>query len=726
MNTNKILRVSVIVGIFLLPFICLFVANHMFFPFITGKNFAFRIIVEIITALWLILALRDKTALPKTSRLFYAFAIFIGVIFISDLLSPNSFKSFWSNYERMEGWVTLAHLFALFVVTSSMMTRKLWEWLFRTSIGVSLIVFVYGCLQLAGTLAINQGGVRLDATFGNATYLAIYMVFHIFLNLMLFSWTKRGSFWRWVYGLAILAELFILYHTATRGAILGLIGGLFLSAILFTIFEKGQTKLRKFSIGVLVGLVILVGGFIALKNTSFVQNSPVLTRFATLSFSDKTTESRFMIWNMAWQGFKDKPIFGWGQESFNYVFNKYYEPAMYSQEQWFDRTHNVFFDWLVVGGIAGILAYLSLFGFAFYYLWRKNGQFTFLEKSLITGLFAGYFFHNLTVFDNITSYILFVLVLAWIQSEAGTVPEVLAHKIHILDSGVKNRIIIPLISVVAIFVIYAVNVPAILASSELITSLSRLPDSPAGNITHFKKALSYNSLGDSEIHEQLVQTASQAASNQNVDPKIREELFALTQSEMMKQIERTPEDARYNLFAGSFFASYGDSENAIKYLTKAHNLSPNKQTIMFSLGSAYLGKGDLQNAIATMKTAFDLDPSFSEARFMYAIVLLYGKQGELADEILKPIQPEFVLGDMRILQAYYTGGFFDKALESINFFLKKDPGSVQYYFSRATILAQMGRPNQAIADLKKAVELNPNAKAQADQFIAQIKAGKGI
>src|SRR3989344_2231788 len=124
MQTNKILRNIILTGIFLLPFICLFVSNHFFFPFITGKNFAFRIIVEFITGLWIILALRDHTTLPKFSRIFQAFALFVIFLFISDLLSPNVYKSFWSNYERMEGWVTLAHLLALFVVLSSVMTKK--------------------------------------------------------------------------------------------------------------------------------------------------------------------------------------------------------------------------------------------------------------------------------------------------------------------------------------------------------------------------------------------------------------------------------------------------------------------------------------------------------------------------------------------------------------------------------------------------------------------------
>ncbi|MBI2030701.1 hypothetical protein HYT05_03695, partial [Candidatus Kaiserbacteria bacterium] len=58
MNTlEKVLRWIVLIGIFALPIIPLYVANSLFFPYITGKNFAFRILVEIMAGAWLALAL---------------------------------------------------------------------------------------------------------------------------------------------------------------------------------------------------------------------------------------------------------------------------------------------------------------------------------------------------------------------------------------------------------------------------------------------------------------------------------------------------------------------------------------------------------------------------------------------------------------------------------------------------------------------------------------------
>ena len=167
---QKVLRYVVLAGIFAVPFIPFVVANGFFFPFITGKNFAFRIIVEIVFALWLILALQDKSVRPTKSMLWFAILLFIGSLGISTFTGENPHKSFWSNFERMEGWISLIHLGAYFTVLVSVLKdEKTWKALWNTSIGVSILLGIYGVFQLAGVFPINQGAVRVDATFGNPT-----------------------------------------------------------------------------------------------------------------------------------------------------------------------------------------------------------------------------------------------------------------------------------------------------------------------------------------------------------------------------------------------------------------------------------------------------------------------------------------------------------------------------------------------------------------------------
>jgi len=133
------------IGVFALPFICLYVASPLFFPFITGKNFAFRIIVELSFGAWLTLALINPVYRPKRSWIIWAFLAFIAVIAVADAQGVNPFKSFWSNFERMDGWVTIAHLFAYLLVASVVInTERLWKWLLHTSLGVSVCATLDG------------------------------------------------------------------------------------------------------------------------------------------------------------------------------------------------------------------------------------------------------------------------------------------------------------------------------------------------------------------------------------------------------------------------------------------------------------------------------------------------------------------------------------------------------------------------------------------------------
>src|SRR3989338_1483934 len=112
---NRYLRYIVFAGLFIVPFIPFLVSSSFFFPFITTKAFTWRIIVEIIFAAWLLLALVDADYRPKKSPILYAVGAFLLVIGVADVLGVDRANSFWSNFERMEGFITMLHLGAFFL-----------------------------------------------------------------------------------------------------------------------------------------------------------------------------------------------------------------------------------------------------------------------------------------------------------------------------------------------------------------------------------------------------------------------------------------------------------------------------------------------------------------------------------------------------------------------------------------------------------------------------------
>src|SRR5947209_1904911 len=102
MNLTKIAKSVAFSALFLVPLFPLIVVNAYFFPFITGKAFYFRLLIEIAFAAWIILACLDAKYRPKITKLTVVVSLFALVTLLADLLGVNPIRSIWSNFERME------------------------------------------------------------------------------------------------------------------------------------------------------------------------------------------------------------------------------------------------------------------------------------------------------------------------------------------------------------------------------------------------------------------------------------------------------------------------------------------------------------------------------------------------------------------------------------------------------------------------------------------------
>lgn len=726
-SVSKILLWATRIGVFLVPFVPLIVTASMFFPFITGKGFAFRIIIEVTFACWLLLALCNPAYRPKSSAFLWCVTAFLSVVFLADLFAVNTFKAFWSNFERMEGFVMLAHLLLYFLVVSAVFeTEKWWHRFFATSVGVSAFLGIYGILQLAGKIVINQGGVRLDGTFGNAAYFAGYMLVHIFLTLFLMFRHKTASWVKWLYGGALALEIFTLIFTATRGAGLGLVGGLSLSLILIVLLERKDKRLRKIAGGAFAALILLGVGFYAARDTDFIKNNSALTRFASVSVSD--AGPRLMVWGMAWQGFKENPFFGWGQEGFNYVFNKYYNPDMWTQEQWFDRTHNIFLDWLISAGFLGLLAYLSLFASLLWYIWRgkptgEHGAFSFAEKSILTGLLAAYVIHNFFVFDNLISYILFFSLLAFIHGRHAK-PFAWCAQVPALQGERQSAVAGAVLLVVLAGGLYFVNMRGIIVSRHLIEALKPQAKGVGENLSFYKQAFARETIGTQETAEQAVQAALTVAVSQQVPQDTRAEFVSFAEQAMGREIARAPDDARLRMFLGGFYNRLGRYADALTHMEKAHALSPNKQTIAFELANSYLSTGKNNEALGLLKRVFESAPENGTARVAYAAAAIYAQQFALAEELITASADTNLKTDERLVKAYFAAKQYQKVIALLKFRLEKDPGNAQVHVSLAAAYLSNGNRAEAVAELQKTIELNPDFKQQGEYYISEIRAGR--
>lgn len=743
MNQQPILRYSIISLLFLVPFVCLIVSDSLFFPYITGKNLMFRVLIDIAFVLYAILALKVPEYRPRFTSIVFSFAAFIGIIFIADIFGAYPFKSFWSNFERMEGFITHFHLFLYFIMMSSVFTgEKIWTRFFQTSLAASVLM---GLIAFDPT---KQQAGRFFSNIGNSTYLGIYMLFHIFIAgfLLIRVIERKGdNATKWLagllYGAIILFDFYIFYRTGTRGALLGLAAGSFFTAVVFAFFEKNR-GLKIIGIAVLAIIVLAVGSLATFKESPFVKSHDLLARFAQLASFDKegieqfaTTQGkgRFGIWSVAYEGFKEHPILGWGQDNFNYVFNKYYDPKIYDQEQWFDRAHNVFFDWLIAGGILGLLAYLALFVTTVVAIWRsrsheKNLYFLFSDKVLLTALLIAYFIHNLFVFDSITSYILFFGVLAFVsihdRNEVSwpAFNKPILNETYVLVGGTL-AIILGAVS------LYYFSLAPYRAGGALIKALTyqshaqKTGDLRAFNeaLASFDDALSYDGVtGISETREQFLQASTGVLFSSSVPNDIRSVYFSRSTEEFRELFTAVPDDTRYHLFYGSFLSRIGlassskeMSSEGIVYLLRAVELSPCKQSALFEVGAAYINSGQYADAAKYFKRAFDLEQSHEEARFLYALALVYSGDIKGSDEVLAPLKDTKFLTDMRLLRAYYDTKQMNKLNQAL--LAKLD-------YAKALVVT--GNKDAARKEVESVIKMAPGLKALGDKIIAEIDALK--
>ncbi len=727
MELNKILRNITLVGIFLIPLIPLYVADSMFFPFITGKNFAFRIIVEIIFAFWVLLVLRDRSYAPGKSAILYSVGAFLAVITLADIFGANFYRSFWSNYERMEGLVALIHMCGYFLVVGSVLnTEKLWSRYFKTILGVGVATVFFVFAQLGGFFKINQGAWRVDATFGNSTYLAVHMLFLIFLAMFYYFRNKevgaRAS--KWIYLILTGAYLFVLFKTATRGALIGLVVGIVTTVA--TLAYHGTAKTKKSAQIVLAGLALALLLFVPLRKMDFIKSNLTLGRFSDISVESLLKEPRLMVWGSALQGFKENPILGWGQDNFNLVFNKYYNPGMYAQEPWFDRAHDVFFDWLSAGGILGLVAYLAMFYASIYVIWKRSDslKFSLTDKAIFTGMLTAYFVQNIFVFDNLMSYTMFFTLMAYLHHGSR---EVKAPKHKIANAHSEDVLFLQVTSSIVLIglvtSIYFINLKPIFTSKALIGALSS-GDLKQG-LKYFKKALSYRSFGSTEAREQLVQRAVNIRGS-DAPNDVKLEYFNLAKEEMQKQILASPDDARYRVFLATLLTNYGMQDDALIQAQKAVSLSEKKQTLLFQLVSVHINRGEYDKAFEIAKYTYELEPNFAEAAKIYTAISIYAKKDK-EPEIQAIIMKTFGTNtptDDRFISAYATTMRFDKIIEIWKKKIEIDPNNSQFHISLAASYLGNKQRAKAIEELRVAIRLNPSFKQSGEHFISEIQAGR--
>jgi O-antigen ligase/tetratricopeptide (TPR) repeat protein len=569
--------------------------------------------------------------------------------------------------------------------------------IFESQTRGTMIGLLIGLAVACVCQALYANGTGYKKTLVALTYpliLALYALFVLALN----SFSLSLWYLYWI-GVAYLIGLIV--YVAMNSA---------------AVQNKSVRMGRWVSVSILALAFIGIGVFFLIKDAQFIKNSPSLDRIASISLTDTKTQARAYIWPMALKGFTQRPILGWGQENFNYIFNANYNPKMWSQEQWFDRAHSVYLDWLVASGGVGLIVYLSLYILIVLAVWKSSLSVT--QKSVLTGLVAGYAIHNFFVFDNLASYVFFFALLGFAGSLS--IPAIDSKKTsRVFSFDLVEYVVMPISIIALVAGVYFLNIRPIQANVRLIAALksctnqTQLPDPSL-----FTKALSVSAMANQEIREQVLSCAGGIIAR-GYPGTTKQAFYDLALQQIKAQTDSAPRDARMYVLGGMFLSNINQLAEALPILEKAHELTPNKQTASIQLATAYINMNRNEEALTLLKNAYEADPTFPDARSAYVLGLVLSNRDADARALASTMVSMFE--NERVARAYASIKQYDKSIAMFKKLLAADPKSVPLRVQLAEVYASANMKWMAV-DLIRAIGKDyPEYKDQVEAAVKQIQ-----
>lgn len=316
-----------------------------------------------------------KIIFHEYKKIFASIAFLLAAIFISALTSADilyGLKKFLEKY--------ILHVAAMLPVLLICDKKK---------------IFMLAVLLLFGTffsnlIVIGEGILNFDKVWrfgGTLTSMSQGSLIAVALPVyaVLIMHVKDKKFFIVAAVVGFLAMLF----NGTRGV---WIETIILIPVVVLIYSKNKLK----SFGIVLLILAIAGGiFAATPNLS--------KRFSSISnLRTRSVTERFLMWDSAFNMFKDNPVFGVGYGQYKFAYqNEYISPKAREKTQ--EHAHNNVIQMLAECGIVGAAAFIFLWGYFSYFslkMWRSEKNFVWL---LFFCILWGTMLHGMTEFNFETS-----------------------------------------------------------------------------------------------------------------------------------------------------------------------------------------------------------------------------------------------------------------------------------------------------------------------------------
>ena len=637
------------------------------------KTFVIRVCVFVGLAAWVWHALVEGGRLRR-SKVDYLIVALLGWVALTTITSIHPQTALFGTYRRYEGFLTyLLYAGAYFLAIQLLDRGSRIRTLAKTFFCSAAIVNAYAVLQYLGLDPVEWGALSFEENrafsfFGNPELLAGYVVMSLTIALSLALAEERPS-WRAVYWSGFVLALVSWIATFTRGA---WIAGVVALLVMLVVVIMTRVKLKGvdkafLGVGGIAGAALAA---LSLRSTSEVMN--VWLRLSSIfDFSAGSAGNRFKIWQTALDAIADRPIVGFGADTFKLVFPKY-RPIDYVGDGYLtvaDNVHNYPLQLAVALGIPGLLLVIAVFAYAAYSsaptVFRRAESAT-ADRLILAGFWAacvGYLAHLFFAL-SITG----TTVLLWVATAAVLAPSARSIQVRELKWG---RVGAVFASVLAAALVVASFVP-LYADSLYVKSKLAQGQERVALAEKAARALPYESAYRSEIAiarmdafvEALLQVdAVRGTANEQAARSLLLGAFLETERAMLDAMERSPWDFENYIFLANLYAAAGDYIDP-QYYDRSIEVARKgieemgivyDARLRFQLARGLHARGQSQEAFEHIKLASQLAPDYLEAQLLFAELARELGEPEAAREALERTLQYFP-GDPQVIEALNAMG----------------------------------------------------------------------
>ncbi len=321
----------------------------------------------VLAMLWIVDAITNTKLPDLRTGLHWPILAMVVVGTLATILSVSPRLSLVGAYQSYDGLLALVSFAVVALVAAeSWRASDLRRILTTFVLAAGGLVVLYGLIQTAdlelGTHwdwihFVNAGASfgptsTVWSTFGNPNHLAGFIACLLPIGVIVVI-SDRSLIVRAITGGVLLGGLVCLVETSSLGGLGASVGALVLTGVLLIPELKGRRRLALWcgaGVAVAVALAFVIVG----AQGTISHKLDAITKWSS---GTSTAAQRVQYWHSAVDMAKDRPLLGWGPDTFGYLAPKYQTQKFvdaFGPDQVINGAHNTFLQTLATKGVLGL------------------------------------------------------------------------------------------------------------------------------------------------------------------------------------------------------------------------------------------------------------------------------------------------------------------------------------------------------------------------------------